>query len=451
MQRVVIVGAGVSGLALAYRLRSLCDAETVVLESASRPGGAVWTESVDGFVVEHGPNGVLDAPPSTVELARELGVGDRLIAGSPAARKHRFLNLNGQLLPLPGDLRSFLRSPLLSARGKLRIVAELCVHRGPGRPESVAAFARRRFGREAADVLFDAITTGIHGGDPLLLDVRAAFPRLVRLEAESGSVIRGVLRTKGPSRQMWSFPRGLRELVDALAEATRPCLGVAVRRIERSPTGWCVVAQGRDAWHASAVVLTCPAYDQAAILADLDPPLADDIAGIPYNRIAVVALGFRAADVPRRPAGFGFIAPQRTRRDLLGVQWCSEIYPGRAPDGMVLWRALCGGWHRADVADWPDGELIAAVGAELKLLHGVTAAPVFVRIVRWPRAIPQYLVGHPERVGRILSRAAKHPGLFLAGNAYSGVAVNDCTAQARPLARRVAAYLAAAYDGPHHA
>jgi oxygen-dependent protoporphyrinogen oxidase len=137
--------------------------------------------------------------------------------------------------------------------------------------------------------------------------------------------------------------------------------------------------------------------------------------------------------------GFGWIAPQAQRRDVLGVQWCSAIFPGRAPDGTVLWRALCGGWHRADVVDWDDARLVAAVRAELWRAQGVTADPAFVQVVRWERAIPQYLVGHPDRVAAIEARAGRYPGLFLAGNAYHGVALNDCTERAAVLAEHVAA------------
>jgi len=453
MRRVAIVGAGISGLALAYRLQSLCPADIDVFDAAPRVGGTIWSDRVDGFVVEHGANGFLDNQASTVELSHEIGLGDRLTPATSAARRHRYLALNGRLVPLPTGLAAFARSPIMTWRGKLRLLAEPLIRRGRSRPESVAAFACRRFGPEAAATLFDAITTGIHGGDPALLDVRAAFPRLARLEAVSGSVVRGLLSGRGGPRHMWSFPNGMRELVERLAEKLRrpPRLSVAVRRLERASAGWRLVCHADEPYTADAVVLTCPAYSQADMLQAVDGELARDIGSIRYNRLVVVGLGYRMADVPDRPPGFGFIAPQSKRGDVLGVQWCSEIYPGRAPDGMVLWRALCGGWHRSDIADWPDDRLINAVRAELVRLQGVVAAPAFVRIVRWPRAIPQYGVGHPELAGRIFQRTRNHPGLFLGGNAYAGVAVNDCTANAAALARRVAGFLTAAYDGAHHA
>ncbi|MEO2088458.1 MAG: protoporphyrinogen oxidase, partial [Gemmataceae bacterium] len=176
---------------------------------------------------------------------------------------------------------------------------------------------------------------------------------------------------------------------------------------------------------------------QADVLREFDPALAAEVGAIRYNAIAVVALGYREADAPNRPDGFGYIAPQNTRRDVLGVQWCSSTFPDRAPPGFVLWRALCGGGSRPDVAALPDAELLRAVHAEMGVAMGVTGEPAFTRVVRWSRAIPQYEVGHPQRVDRIDGLAARHRGLVLGGNAYRGVAMNDCVEQADAVATRV--------------
>jgi oxygen-dependent protoporphyrinogen oxidase len=280
------------------------------------------------------------------------------------------------------------------------------------------------------------------------------------MEREHGSVLRGMAhagrarraeaRARGepPSRstgRMWSFREGLGLLIDGLRQRLRtpPLLGVTTRTVRRGPDGWQALAEGRDRFDADAVALTCPAYEQAALLADQDPALAELIGGIPYNRVAVVALGFRASDVPHRLDGFGYLSPQRSRRDVLGVQWCSSIFPDRAPPGLVLLRALCGGWHRADIVDWDDQRLLGAVRAEFALALGVRAAPVFHQIVRWDRAIPQYLVGHLDRVAAVEERVARHPGLFVGGNAYRGVALNDCVERAEALAEQAARFLLA--------
>jgi oxygen-dependent protoporphyrinogen oxidase len=423
----------------------------LVLDKGTRPGGTIDTIERAGFRVEAGPNGFLGSNPATLDLARQIGLGERLVAASEAAGRNRFLLLGGRLRPLPSSPLAFLRSDLLSWLGKLQLLAErLRPRRHSSADESIDSFARRRVGREAADTLVDPFVTGIFAGDPKLLSVHATFPRLAGYEREHGSVLGGLARTRRQRQQaspgarpgqMWSFREGLRLLVETLAARLRrpPLCGVAVRRVNRTPAGWEVSADGRDVWRADAVVLTCPAYSQARLLADEDAALAEQVGGIAYNRIAVVALGYRAADVPRPLDGFGYLSAQRSRRDVLGVQWCSSIFPERAPPGTVLLRAMCGGWHRGEIVDWPEQRLLAAVRAELGQVLRIRAEPIFHQVVRWDRAIPQYHLGHLERVAWIEERLTRHDGLFLGGNAYRGVALNDCVEQAGRLAQTVAA------------
>jgi oxygen-dependent protoporphyrinogen oxidase len=246
---------------------------------------------------------------------------------------------------------------------------------------------------------------------------------------------------------MWSLRDGLGVLVEALRDRLKnpPLCGAPVRKVARTADAarprWLVHSDGAQPWPADAVILACPAHVQANLLADLDADLARRIAEIPYNRLAVIALGYRRQDVPISVDGFGYIAPQRTRRDLLGVQWCSSIFPGRAPDGAVLLRAMCGGWHRAEMLDWDDDRLVQSSRAELRLSMGITSPPFFQEIIRWDRAIPQYHVGHLARLAWLDERMRQHPGLFLGGNAYRGVSLNDCTEQGSVLAAKVNAYL----------
>jgi protoporphyrinogen/coproporphyrinogen III oxidase len=463
MARVVIVGAGISGLALAYRLQQKAPhASIAVLEQDARAGGKIWTERHDGFQVECGPNGFLDNKPTTLALCRDVGLGERLIPASEGSSKNRYLFHNNRLRMLPSGLFSFLFNDLLSWRGKLDVLLErFSRHRRPPEDESIDAFARRRAGHEVADVLADALVTGIHAGDPKLLSLAATFPRVAALERQYGSVSAGLRQSArarrleakargeaAPERpRMWSFREGLRLLVETLTSqlAQPPILSATVRRLTKKADGgktkWIVHGEGNDIWQADAVVLTCPAYQQAALVANVDAALCEPISAIPYNRIVVAALGYRRADVPMQLNGFGYIAPQNTRRDLLGVQWCSSIYPERAPGGAVLLRALAGGWHRPDVASWDERRLLDALRAELRLAMHINAEPIFHRIIRWDRAIPQYTLGHLERVAAIHTGLQQHPGLFLGGNAYHGVAMNDCTEQAEVLAERIASYL----------
>jgi oxygen-dependent protoporphyrinogen oxidase len=455
MPAVVIVGGGISGLTLAYQIeRQSPDVQVTLLEKEPAVGGCVRTEAADGFRVEAGPNGFLDAKPAAVDLCRNLGLADRLLSASEAAARNRFLFLDGRLRALPGGLLPFLRSDLLSWRAKFALLTERFRRRGPDvDDESIDTFARRRAGVAIAETLVDAFVTGIYAGDPQLLSVRAAFPRLAAFERDFGSLTRGLRadrqrrRASGDSRatgRMWSFAEGLQTLIETLRVKLRrpPCTGRAADELRRVPGRWEVRDTSGAVHAADAVVLACPAFEQSVLLHSVDRDLSALVRGIVYNRVVVVALGYRSGDVPVRLDGFGYLSPQRTRRDVLGVQWCSSIYPGhRAPPGMALLRAICGGWNRPEIVDWDDDRLSAAVRAELRQALRIEAAPVFRRIIRWPSAIPQYHVGHLDRVSRIEAAVSAHPGLFAGGNAYRGVALPDCIEQASQLANRVATWL----------
>jgi oxygen-dependent protoporphyrinogen oxidase len=459
MPKIVIIGGGISGLATAFRiLERLPNAHLTVLESSSKPGGQVGTTDRDGFRVERGPNGLFDAKPNGIDLCKAVGLGNELIAGSESSRKNRFLFVNDKIQAMPRSPLGILTTPTLSIRGRLSLLREpFRKRRDDPSDESIAAFARRRFGEEAAATFIDGLVTGIYAGDPERLSVRSCFPRLVKFEAEAGGVLRGMLRSRkhkraeakakgetppGPQR-LWSFPGGLRTMIDALANRLRDAVqcGVMVKRLEKRECGWLIHGDGESTWPADAVVLACPAYEQARLLAEHDATLAEALSSIAYNRIAVVALGYRREQVTGPQDGFGYIAPQRLGRDVLGVQWCSSIYPDRAPPGCVLWRALCGGIKRGDVADLPDSDLLRIVHREVSITTDVTGEPVFSEIVRWPRAIPQYELGHAERVARIESSFARLPGLFPGGNSLYGVSLADCAERGERLAGMLSQFL----------
>jgi protoporphyrinogen/coproporphyrinogen III oxidase len=465
MAQVVIVGAGITGLATAYHLQELLpQADITVLEAQPRPGGNVWTERRDGFQVELGPNGFPASKLSTLKLCQQLDLTGELLPASADA-KLRYLYLNGRLHEVPVSVWQMFRSPLLSWNSKWRLFAEgWQARRTPTADESVYDFVARRVNLEVADLMADALVTGIYAGDAKLLSMAAAFPRVARCEQEYGSVRKGLARMAKARRAeaaalgldlprkatLFSFKRGLRFLVEMLAVKLRkaPQFSTAVRNIAYrtdlpGKPSWMAATDGQHHWQADALVLTCPAYRQAAMLADLDPDLADLMLQIPYSPAVVVALGYREHPMPTNLKAFGYITPQRTRRDVLGVQFCSSIFPERAPDGCFLLRAICGGWHRRNITVWDDDQLSLAVRREMRQILGISDRPIFMHITRWDRAIPQYTLGHLERIAQIETQVAQHKGLFLGGNAYQGVSLNDCTEQAEIMARKVAAYLKA--------
>jgi oxygen-dependent protoporphyrinogen oxidase len=475
MKRVVIIGAGISGLTTAFHIGRIARARGVavrvmVLGSDSRPGGRVWTERADGFQIELGASSFQDTKRSTLELCCDLDLIPDLISARPEARD-RFIFWRDRLHKLPTAPGGLLWSRLLSWRGKLRLLREVFVGaRNDGAEESIHEFACRRIGREAAEILVDAMVTGIHAGDPNLLSVAAAFPRMIELEREYGSLIRAMPKvrrrrsaeaaaardlpaaadaadrrnmpapTAGPGGTLWSLKRGMGELIERLVDAcgAEVCRGVAVRQIvARGDSGWTVRGDGTDTWQADAVVLACPSFAQAMIVESLSPSLAELLAAIRHNSIASVALGFREAELGGPPRGLGYLSPQRTRRDVLGVLWSSTIFADRAPPGMVLLEARCGGWNRPDIVGWDDERLVRAVRDELRFTMGIGAVPSLVRVTRWPQAIPQYHLGHLERVAEIERQRRQFRGLYLTGNSFRGVSVNDCTEDAARCAAEV--------------
>jgi oxygen-dependent protoporphyrinogen oxidase len=474
MPRIIVIGGGISGLATAYHVQTrLPQAEVVVLEARPRLGGTIWTERRDGFQVELGPNGFLSSKPSTFRLCHALGLGGHLEPAQPAA-KRRFLFENQQLIELPSGLGRLVFSGLISWSALWRVLTERFRRAGPIPPdESVYDFLVRRGNVELAERFADPLVTGIFAGDARQLSLPAAFPRLSAAEREFGSVSRGLPKLLRRARAelaevdpsvprkpgLWTLKGGLRTLIEALAERLRtpPRLGVPVQRVipERAAASglgrWTVQFDGHEPLSADAVVLTTPAPRQAALVADFDEALADLMLHIPYASIAVVALGYRQEDVPPEVRdSFGYIAPQRTRRDLLGVQFCSSIFTERAPAGHVLLRALCGGWQRPESMTWEDDRLSLAARRELRFALGIGRPPMFMHICRWDPAIPQYTLGHLQRVADIEQRARQWPGLFLGGNAYHGVALNDCTENAERLAHQVASFLQGrAMEHPH--
>ena len=443
--KVVIIGAGISGLATAkaIRLRDP-DAEIVVLEAGERPGGKVWTEmSPEGYLCEWGVNGFLDKSQQTRQLCEAAGVKPLL---SDDSAKRRYVYSEGRLHKLPEKPPEFLASKLLSTRGKLRVLGELFAGGSDVDDETLAAFGTRRLGREAFEKLIDPMASGVFAGDAATMSLKSCFPRIREVEEEYGSLIRGLIKLQikarragskntpgpGPSGTLTSFADGMSVLTDALVTqlGSRVRLNSSVSGISRAgPRYTAHLADGRQE-EADALVVTAPAWAQTRMLADLSPALAGRLAEIPYPPVTVVCLGYNEERIGGAPDGFGFLVPSRERRAILGTVVDSNVFPGRAPAGSALLRILVGGARTPEFAELPNEQLLDRVLQDLGDILGLPAEPDFVGIFRHQRAIPQYRVGHASRLLNIEEKLVKFPGLVLSGNAYRGVSLNDCIANA---------------------
>jgi protoporphyrinogen/coproporphyrinogen III oxidase len=461
---IVIVGGGISGLATALALQDLAAERgrpaprVLVLEAEPRCGGKIGTEHEGGYICEWGVNGFLNKEPRTIELCRRLKLMDRLLPASGAYNK-RYLFTRGKLRAVHMHPVKFMFSRLLPFRAKLRLMREPWVREKPPEgDESIASFARRRIGPIAAEVLVDSMQTGIYAGDFEQMSVRSCFPRVVEVERQYGSLIRGMMQLArerkgkgeplpgaGPSGHLTSFRGGMQVLIDALTgalgEGVR--LHAPVRRVAVQDGRPAVELESGESLRPVAVVLACPAHAAARITAELDAALSAELAAIRYPPIAVVCLGYPVSQLRRPLDGFGFLAPRSAGLRLLGALWASATFPDNAPEGHVLVRAMLGGARDLEVLQLSDEELVRLTASELERAQGTVGPPSFVRVFRHPLGIPQYLVGHEERLVRIDARVAQLPGLHLTGNAYRGIGVNDCAKLARPVAEAVLDRLAA--------
>jgi oxygen-dependent protoporphyrinogen oxidase len=453
--RIVVIGAGITGLTLGYRLtRRLRQAgrpdEVLVLEAGARPGGHATTIVEDGFLVEAGPNGFLDRyrEPQTRELVDELGLKGRLREADPRS-KRRFVRIGGRLRLVPLGPPSLLSTDILSPAGKLRLMLEPFIPRSRKSEETVYEFAARRIGREAAENLVDAAVSGISAGDSRELIVDAAFPVMTEMEREHGSLVKAMIaRRRQPVAKIFSFDGGLATLTGTLAERLGSALRTraAVESLARAGDRWRLSLAGGEQLEADRVIATIAAHQSAGLLRGLDARLADALEEIPFAGLALVALAYRESDLPRPLDGYGYLVARRDSLDTLGVVWESSLFAGRAPAGHALLRCMLGGVRRPELAQLPEAELVTRARRELAATLALTAEPERLWVRRWPRAIAQYTRGHGERVERIRALAARHPGLDLVGTSYDGISFTAAVAAAESWAGRVLDGLASA-DG----
>ena len=423
----VVIGAGVAGLAAAATLRR-DGREVLVLEAAPRAGGVAKTATVRGFVLERGPN-TFRVNAALADFLGEHDLEPALIRASPASRK-RFLLRRGALEPVPDGPAAFVTTPLLSAAGKWRVLAEPFIPRGDAAGESVAEFVRRRAGEEALTALVGPFLTGVYAGDENELGAEAVFPRLVAAERRAGSVALGLLarRERRGWRGSWSGRGGLgalaAELAGRLGGGLR-CTAPVAALSQRDGAGYRVELENGEVVTAKRVVVATPADRAASLLAGLDATLAGELAAVRYVPVTSLSLGVRSDGVRRRIEGFGYLVPRGEGGLVLGCLFPSQLFAGRAPAGHELLTVLVGGERNPTVVDWPEDRLQRAVGKELDQVLGLRSEPDWLALSRWPRAVPQPGRDHPARMRRIEVALGTRPGLALAGGYLDGVAFGD--------------------------
>lgn len=446
--RVVVVGGGMSGLSLAVTLQD--DArrlgvplDLTVIDAGARAGGHAQTIREAGFVVEAGPNGFLNREPHTVALVEALGLNARLVEARPES-KRRFIVRDGRLCQVPDGPATLVTTPALSWRGKLRLLREPFVaRRVDDEDESVHAFATRRIGAEAADMLVDAAVSGISAGDSRRLSVRGQFPMMEEMERDHGSLVRAMFSRRRPRRtgptRLLSFDTGMAVLTDAMVAALgdRLLQGVAVRTIARHDSDWRITLSDGVTLDADHVVLAVSARAAAPTIESHDRDLAMALRGIEYAGLAVVALAYKTTEIPRALDGYGYLTTRPEQLATLGVVWESSLFPGRAPEGWALLRVMLGGARQPAIATMPEPAVVGLARKELQQVLGVTSAPTHSWAFAWPDALAQYTLGHLARRTAIGQRVGAHQGLTVCGTSYDGVSFNHAVKSGRLMAREL--------------
>jgi len=454
--RAAIVGGGITGLAAAAWLRHDHGIEDLcVIEASSTAGGKICSEIDDGFTLERGPQGFLDNAPDTLELISIQGLEDALVKADEGAAD-RFIVRDARLRRVATSPLSFMLSDILPLGGRLRLLGEPFAAARPSHDETVFDFASRRIGRQAAEVLVDAMVTGVFAGDSRKLSLAATFPKMAAMEAEHGSLTRAMVSKMfaarraggrsggpaGPGGTLATFSGGMTRLPDRLAENLGDKLLVSrpVQKLTRDGETF-VLTTAEGEIEADTVLLSLPSEGAAHLLADTAPAAIKPLSEISTAPIAVVMLGYNDRNAFARPVnGFGFLVPRGEDPGLLGTLYCHDIFPGQAPPGSLFLRAMVGGARSPEAVRDEDDVLLARVRSSLARILGADPEPDRVWVIRWEHGISQYTVGHLDRVASA-EAAAANAGIELAGSPYRGVAVNDCIKQARAAATRLAGRL----------
>ena len=453
----VVIGAGISGLATAYRLRR-AGLDILLLEKSSHIGGTIQTEKLDGFIIDYGPNSTLDTSPKISDFIKEIGLQNTRVNANASANR-RYILRNGELRPLPMNPPQFIASNLFTFKAKLRLFAEPFISPAPeDKEETISEFVERRLGKEFLDYAINPFVAGVYAGDPSRLSVRSAVAKIYALEKNYGSLIKGAIkgakerkkraqsdRTKA---QLFSFQQGMGELTKSLGKSLKDKIQTEceIRNVtlptdsqEFYTIDYCKAGQEFTV-KTKSLIFAIPSYVTASYLQPFDSFLSSNLQEIVYPPVAMVFLGFKKKVACRALDGFGFLVPKVENRNILGTIWSSTIFPNRAPEDGVALTTFIGGMRQPELVSREDKELCSLVLNDLREIMGLQGQPDVIKIKRWQKAIPQYELGHEQRIEAVKQFETKHPGMFISGNFRSGISVGDCIIQSETLAERVLDY-----------
>jgi oxygen-dependent protoporphyrinogen oxidase len=443
--KVVVIGAGISGLTAAWWLHR-AGVDVTVLEEKPFVGGTMRTLREDGWLIETGPNSALETTPLFNEMFERLGIiGERVYPDAKADR--RYILRDGRLHALPMSPPAFLKSSLWTLSGKLRLMKEPFVGRAE-KEESIAEFVERRLGREFLDYAINPFVAGVYAGNPEHLSVRAAFPKLYALEEKYGGLIKGMIKGARERKQraekskdrakMFAFAQGMQTFPEAIAKELGECvkLNCIVRSLSRKNGSFVIALEG-GTLSAECVILAVPSSAASEIIKPLSAPLSELLKQIYYPPVAEVFLGFRNEQLHRPLDGFGYLIPEKEKRTILGTIWSSALFPNRAPSGHAALTTFVGGSRQPALVERSDAELLKMVTEELQSIMSVSGNPVFSKVVRWQKAIPQYNLGYHKIIEAIERCEGEHAGLFFCSNFKGGIAVGDCVMNGKKVAERI--------------
>ncbi|MGH9865489.1 MAG: protoporphyrinogen oxidase [Candidatus Acidiferrales bacterium] len=448
LRQAIVIGAGISGLACALRLAEM-GIGVRVLEATGQPGGMMATVERDGFLFEAGPQS-FQMTPDLRELIRVASFESELIEADP--KTPRYILLGGKLRPAPMSPPTLLTTSLLGMRSKARVFSEAFRRSKPlAHDESFANFVRRKFGTEILEHLAGPFASGVFAGDPEQLSLRSTFPTMAQWEEEYGSIVRGAMKSRGNRPRtrptLAGFKRGMGSFMDALARKLGSAVttGVRVDSLQSAgDAGWsirCSGTQGPETLRADAIVIATPAYEAANLVKKIAEGVSATLSGIPYAPVAVVAEGYRREDVGHALNGFGFLIPRKEGLGTLGTVWNSSLFPGRAPEGMVVMTSFIGGAMDPRILEMDEDQIANQVREEIGKVLQITGPPAARRVWIHAKALPQYNLGHAQRVRAIREELENHRGIFIAGNYLEGPSIGGCVSQGFRTAKSVLEHL----------